>query len=224
MFRRRYNNVLTIILIVAIIIILGILTFLGVKLYKKYKVDAEASNAIIEFEQNTSITNNTTTKSDDNGILDWEEDMTTSDKNDNAKRKVTYYKNFIMLGYIEIPSVSIKYPILETETTASLEVAVAVRYPTNAQLNEKGNVVIAGHNYRNGLFFSNLKNVSIGDKVSIKDLDGKSLVYKIYKKYETTPEDTSFITRNTEDNTEITLVTCTDDSQNRIIVYAKAEK
>lgn len=223
MFRRRYNNVLTIILIVAIGAILIGLVFLGVSLYKKYKIEADATNAIVEFEPNTGI-NNVTTQPDDNEIVELDEEIQSSTNDDKALRKVKYYKNFIMLGYIEIPSINVKYPILETETTASLEVAVAVRYPTNAQLNEKGNVVIAGHNYRNGLFFSNLKNVKIGDKISIKDLEGKSLIYKIYKKYETTPEDSSYITRDTGNNTEITLVTCTDDVEKRIIVYAKVEK
>lgn len=223
MFRRRYNNVLTIILVVAIAAILIGLTFLGINLYKKHKIDADASNAIIEFEPNTGIAN-VTTQPDDTEIVELEDEIKSPTENEDALRKVTYYKNFIMLGYIEIPSINVKYPILETETTASLEVAVAVRYPTNAQLNEKGNVVIAGHNYRNGLFFSNLKNVKIGDKISIKDLEGKTLVYKIYEKYETTPEDSSYITRDTGNNTEITLVTCTDDVEKRIIVYAKAEK
>ena len=126
-----------------------------------------------------------------------------------------------MIGYIEIPKINIKYPILEKETVASLEQSVAVRYPDNPKLNEPGNVVIAGHNYRNGQFFSNLKNVSTGDVIKITDTSGKTLTYTIYEKYETTPEDVAYITRNTGDNTEITLVTCTDDSNARIIVKAK---
>ena len=126
-----------------------------------------------------------------------------------------------MIGYIEIPKINIKYPILEKETVPSLEQSVAVRYPDNPKLNEPGNVVIAGHNYRNGQFFSNLKNVATGDIIKITDANGQTLVYTIYEKYETTPEDVAYITRDIGDNTEITLVTCTDDSSARIIVKAR---
>ena len=85
-----------------------------------------------------------------------------------------------------------------------------------------GNIVIVGHNYRNGMFFSNLKKVSTGDKIRITDMKGQTLVYTVYEKYETTPEDVAYITRNVGDNIEITLVTCTDDSSARIIVKVKA--
>ena len=90
-----------------------------------------------------------------------------------------------------------------------------------AKLNEVGNVVIAGHNYRNGMFFSNLKKVSTGDKIKITDVNGRTLVYTVYEKYETTPEDVAYITRNVGETIEITLVTCTDNSEARIIVKAK---
>jgi len=71
------------------------------------------------------------------------------------------------------------------------------------------------------MFFSNLKKVSTGDKIKITDDKGQTLVYTIYEKYETTPEDVSYITRDVGNNTEITLITCTDDSKGRIVVKAK---
>lgn len=86
---------------------------------------------------------------------------------------------------------------------------------------KNGNIVIAGHNYRNGKFFSNLKKVSTGDKIKITDTNGKTLVYTVYEKYETSPEDTEYITRNIGENVEVTLVTCTDNSKARIVVKAK---
>ena len=80
-----------------------------------------------------------------------------------------------------------------------------------------------GHNYRNGLFFSNNKKLEVGDKIYITDLDGKKLTYTIYNKYETTPEDAEYMTRNTNGATEISLSTCTDDSKARLIIWAKAD-
>ena len=71
------------------------------------------------------------------------------------------------------------------------------------------------------MFFSNLKKVAVGDKIRITDLNGKTLVYTVYEKYETTPEDVDYITRYVGQNIEITLVTCTNDNNARTIVKAK---
>ena len=222
MFKSKYSNFLTIVLIIAIIFVIALVSVLAVSAYKRYKSDKDAQDAISKFENN--IEQNTNTSNSGQGLI--EQNIVKPDSNGNTTqeegtRPVTYYNNFVMIGYIEIPKINIRYPILEKETVASLEQSVAVRYPDNPKLNEPGNVVIAGHNYRNGQFFSNLKKVSTGDVVKITDTTGKTLSYTIYEKYETTAEDVAYITRNTENNTEITLVTCTDDSNARIVVKAK---
>lgn len=223
MFKSKYSNFLTIVLIVAIIFVIALVSVLAVSAYKRYKNDKDAENAIGRFD-NSVIQNGTTNNNGGTGLI--EQNIINSGSNENTTtsegtRPVTYYNNYVMIGYIEIPKINIKYPILEKETVASLEQSVAVRYPDNPKLNEAGNVVIAGHNYRNGQFFSNLKNVATGDIVKITDTNGQTLVYTIYEKYETTPEDVAYITRDTGDNTEITLVTCTNDSNARIVVKAK---
>ena len=81
-----------------------------------------------------------------------------------------------------------------------------------------------GHNYRNGTFFSNNKNLAVGDILKIKDNSGRELIYKIYKKFETSENDTSFYNRDTGGVPEVTLSTCTDDVKARIIIQAKAEQ
>ena len=122
---------------------------------------------------------------------------------------------------MEIPATNFKYPVLEKVTKKSIETAVAFLYGSG--LNQPGNTVIIGHNYRNGLFFSNNKKLNIGDKIYITDNDGKKLTYTIYNKFETTPEDTSFYQRDTGGKAEVTLSTCTDDSKARLIICAKTE-
>ena len=89
--------------------------------------------------------------------------------------------------------------------------------------NNPGNTLIIGHNYRDARFFANNKNLSIGDKIYITDLRGKRLAYTIYDKFETTTEDTEFITRNTNGAREISLQTCTDDGSMRLIILAKCD-
>ena len=75
------------------------------------------------------------------------------------------YKGFGVLGTMEIPTTSLEYPILEKVTKKSIETAVAFLYGSG--INQPGNSVIIGHNYRNGLFFSNNKKLNIGDKIYI---------------------------------------------------------
>lgn len=221
MFKSKYSNFLTIILIVAIVFVIVLVSILAVNAYKRYKNDKDAENAISRFENNIGQNNNTNSSGQNLIEQNVTNDTTGGDISGGGTRQVTYYNNFVMIGYIEIPKINIKYPILEKETVPSLEQSVAVRYPDNPKLNEPGNVVIAGHNYRNGQFFSNLKNVATGDIIKITDANGQTLVYTVYEKYETTPEDVAYITRDIGDNTEITLVTCTDDSSARIIVKAR---
>ena len=224
MFKSKYSNFLTIILIIAIIFVIALVSVLAVGAYKRYKNDQEAENAISTFQNNIgqNVIENTTSGGADliehNTVVN---NTQTENLTNEGTRKVTYYNNFVMIGYIEIPKINIKYPILEKETVASLEQSVAVRYPDNPNLNQPGNVVIAGHNYRNGQFFSKLENVATGDIIKITDINGQTLVYTVYEKYETTPEDVAYITRNVGENIEITLVTCTDDSNARIIVKAR---
>ena len=130
------------------------------------------------------------------------------------------YKNFTILGQIEIPKTNINYPVLAEVSPKALSVSVAQLYGPG--LNKVGNTVIIGHNNRNGLFFSNNKKIAIGDKIYITDLNGNRLEYTVYNKYETTDTDTEYMTRDTKGGIEISLSTCTDNGSKRIIIWAKA--
>ena len=65
--------------------------------------------------------------------------------------------------------------------------------------------------------------MEIGDKIYVTDNSKNKLTYTIYQKFETTPEDAEYMTRNTNGATEISLSTCTDDSKARLIIWAKAD-
>ena len=126
-----------------------------------------------------------------------------------------------MVGTIEIPAINLKYPVLKEASKSAINVAVAIYYGSG--LNEIGNTVIVGHNYRNGTFFSNNKNLVNGDKVYITDNSGTKITYIIYNIFTTSPEDSDFIDRDTQGKREITLDTCTDDSKSRLIIYAREQ-
>ena len=225
----KYGNALTIILVV---IIVAILIGVGIWVYSsivKPRVDENKNiEAIAEFDRNVEFNQDEDEEEAEeegesgNTTIEIQPTEPTQNPN-NPKKKKTYYEGYVMIGYITIPKTNVKIPILDTVTPESLNTAVAALYPSNPQLNQPGNVVIVGHNYKNGQFFSNNKNLELGDKIKIKDVTGTELTYTIYEKFETTPEDTSFYTRNTNGAIEITLSTCTDDVSARTIIQARVE-
>lgn len=213
MFESKYGKVLTVILAIVIIAIVGLLIFLGIDLYNKYVKNKDAGDFVDDFVGSIGDDNNDDDINDGDlqGVADVEGDS-------NGKK---LYKGYVVMGTIEIPKTDVKYPVLEKVTKKSIEVAVAILYGTG--LNQPGNTVIIGHNYRNGLFFSNNKKLENGDKIYITDNSGTKVAYTIYNKFQTTPEDTSFYQRDTDGKPEVTLSTCTDDSKERIIIEARAD-
>lgn len=222
MLNSKYSKVLTIILIIAIVIIVGLLVFIGIDWYKAYTVGKDTQNSLDQFnsyiENNQNNDNNANFENniDNNNIIE-----EPSDNNNNSNSEGLTYKGFKVAGVIEIPKTKVKYNVLDDPSAKAMEVGITIIYGPG--LNQTGNTVLAGHNYRNGTFFSNNNKLSSGDKIYITDLSGKKVTYTIYKKYKTDPNDFSYATRNTNGKREISLTTCTDDSSARIIIWAKED-
>ena len=223
MFESKYSKVLTVILVIVIIAILGLLGFLGYDWYKNYFLENDAEKFVQDDanKNQSSSDEGQNTTSDENATnpIDSIEKVDNSSTSGNSKPQ---YKGFNVIGTMEIPATNFSYPILEAPPSKkAIETSVAMLY--GAGVNQVGNTVIIGHNYRNGLFFSNNKKLNNGDKIYITDNDGNTLTYTIYNKFETTPEDTSFYQRDTNGKPEVTLSTCTDDSKARLIILARAD-
>ena len=223
MFESKYSKVLTVILVIVIIAILALLGFLGYDMYQKYFIESEAAAFVEDFEKEKEEENEEQNQVADSNVTNPLDQLgeTPGSTGNNVDNSQPTYKGFNMVGTMVIPATNFQYPILEKVTRKSIETAVAVLY--GAGVNQVGNTVIIGHNYRNGLFFSNNKKLNIGDKIYITDNSGNKLTYTIYNKFETTDTDTSFYQRDTEGKPEVTLSTCTDDSKNRLIILARAE-
>ncbi len=91
-----------------------------------------------------------------------------------------------------------------------------VQYPTKF-----GNLCIAGHNYADKRFFGRLKELEISDKITIYDLSGNSLDYFIYERKEISPNDLSCISQKTNGEKIVTLITCNNLSDKRLLIKAK---
>lgn len=217
----KYSKFLTVLLIIIIVGVVGLLGYLLYNFLKNNNIDQEAAEFVQTFTDTsgeTVIPSDSSTEQNGIGNIEVSEVETTGSS---SKKKT--YKGYNVLGTIQIPKTNVEYPVLEKPTRKALEVAVAALYPRDAVLNSKGNVVIIGHNYRNGKFFSNNKKLSNGDKIYITDLDNKKVTYIIYKIFEAGENDTDFYNRDTNGAREITLSTCTDDGSKRTIIFAKAE-
>ena len=220
MFESKYSKVLTIILIIVIVAILG---FLAYDFIKKSNTTKQASDFVENYigDINTGEQNSTGSTGEENVTLDANEiEINTSSGSSSSNKKK--YQGYTVAGTMKIPAINLNYPIVEEITTHSLETALVVLYPNGDNLNQPGNTVVIGHNYRNGTFFSNLKKLSNGAKIYVTDFRGTTITYEVYNIFEASSTDTSFYSRDTNGLAELTLSTCTDASNDqRTIIFAK---
>ena len=232
MFERKYSNFLTVLLVIIIIAIIVALAFGGYKVYQQITSTKDANefvNSFIESTTKNEVVNNTennienenNVSEENNSVLNQLQNTPQGNGTGSSSTNTQTYKGYAVIGTIEIPEINLSYPILKDTSVSAIEIAVAMLCGPGP--NKPGNTLIIGHNYRNGQFFANNKNLSIGDKVYITDLSGKRLSYTIYDKFETTTEETEFITRNTNGAREISLQTCTDDGNLRLVILAKCD-
>lgn len=236
----KYGNILTMLLVIFIVAIFGIVGYFAYDLLNSNNINENAQSAMDQFEastqtvkkdKNTNKTKNENVANEyvpiDRNLVNPLEELNALNANRVAEEPVeeepekVYMEDYEVKGTIEIPKTGIKYPVLDSVTKRSLEIAVGIAYGPG--LNEVGNTIIYGHNYRNGLFFSDNKKLASGDVIYITDQYGEKVTYEIYNIYQTTANDASYFTRDTEGRREISLQTCTDDSSGRIIIWA-AEK
>lgn len=223
----KYSTFLTILLVVIIVAMVGVIGFLGFRYISSINSKKEAENFVDTFQKP-----NETEPTEEQPVIegDLDVDVTepentgdTTDNNETAPAQEQRFNGYLVAGTIEIPATGLSCPVLAEEeySKSALETSVVILHGVG--LNQPGNTTIAGHNYRNGNFFSNNKKLNIGDKIYITDLTGKRLSYTIYNKYETSDTDAEYMTRDTQGATEISLTTCTDDSKARLIIWAKAD-
>ena len=141
-------------------------------------------------------------------------------KNDKEKKKIDIeYKGQKVIGLIEIPEIDLEYPILEKTTNLAMATSISRYY--GGEINELGNVSLAGHNNYSGTMFGKNKNLKKGDKVLLTDLTGKTLEYEIYDKFVTHPDDTDVLETKDKTIREVTLITCKNGRSQRLIIKAK---
>lgn len=126
-------------------------------------------------------------------------------------------------GIIEIPAIEVKYAIVEGTEKSNLRTAVGHMSET-AQVGSVGNCVIAGHRggYY-GTFFQNIDKLETGAEIKVTDLENNTYKYYVYEQKWIAPNDWSAIAAIEGEKT-LTLLSCEEDGELRIIVRAKMEE
>ena len=129
------------------------------------------------------------------------------------------FKGYDVIAELNIPKIKLDINVLEEYSEAALNVSATKFYGSNP--NEAGNFCVSGHNF-NSKMFKNLGKLSNGDEVDLTDGYGETIKYTVYDVYKVNPNDVSCLSQSTEGKKEITLITCTADSKQRIIMKARA--
>ena len=133
----------------------------------------------------------------------------------------TEFKGYKVASKIYIPKINLETYVLEQYSTQALLTSVTKFYGANP--NQIGNFCVAGHNYGPANMFQNLKKLNINDEIYLTDIEGNKMKYIIYDTYTVLPNDTKCLSQKTNGEIELTLITCTFNSEKRIIIKARAE-
>lgn len=88
---------------------------------------------------------------------------------------------------------------------------------------KSGNLCIAGHNYDNDKFFSKISSLSVNDEIIIYDNSNNKFSYFVSDIYEVSSDDLSPVYSYDKNNKQLTLITCNNFNNNRIVVKAFCE-
>ena len=135
------------------------------------------------------------------------------------------YKGYKIIGIVKIPEIELEYPILEIgdidPKNAEKPMKLSIIKYWGENVNDYGNLSIAGHNNKDGTMFGKTKKLEIGDIVELTDLKGQTIKYSIYNIFVTDPNDVSILLPKDELIREVTLITCTNGNKERLILKAK---
>lgn len=245
---KKYSIILTVLLAVLTVSLIVLVGYSIYTLFDDYVADKSAedlmnqfgNNYVVDPEENPDVQDppeiqDTDPEPDEESNPDQNPNTSTNPKPNTSTSNPsggssgyglgTYYKGNKVIGTIYIPVLKIQYPIFNVDNSNTLKVGTAALYPTNVEeaLNKQGNVVIAGHNYRNTRMFSRIHTLKNGDSIFITNIYGDRLEYKVYNVYQTNESDFTYATRDTNGKIEISLTTCTNDVTTRTIVWAKVD-
>ncbi len=139
----------------------------------------------------------------------------------NKEEKLPYVDMVNPIAVLQIPKMNLKVIVAEGTDDEIIKYAVG-HFKDTAMPGDMGNFALAGHrNYDTGEFFLRLNKLEINDDI-IVSTHNETFTYKVTESFTVAPEDTYVIGESQD--AIITLVTCTYDGKERLIVKGKLEK
>ena len=132
------------------------------------------------------------------------------------------FGNNSIIGIINIPKIDLEYPILDITTKENMRTSIT-RF-SGGNVNEIGNLALAGHNNYDGTMFGKNDELVVGDKIYLTDLQKNTVEYEINSIFVTDPNDVSILETNEEEIRDVTLITCENGNKARLIIKAEEVK
>ena len=127
-----------------------------------------------------------------------------------------------VIGILEIPELKEELPIIGKWSYKLLKISVC-RYKGPDPL-EDGNLVIIGHNYKNGSHFGRLSDLSIGSEVFLTNAKtGERVRYEVYQ-IKSIASDAFSALKSFHGDAGLTLMTCKDNGTNRLLVRCEQKE
>ena len=125
------------------------------------------------------------------------------------------------VGVIACDKIDLCYAIVEGVEYANIGVSIG-HFEESAGIGQEGNCALAGHNggfY--GRYFGDIKDLRKGDEIKLTDLLGQEFSYKVTESFKCEPTDIEVVGDLGEKGKYLTLVTCCENGERRLIVRAK---
>ncbi len=121
-----------------------------------------------------------------------------------------------LIGILEIPEIDQELPIIGKWSYKLLKISIC-RYK-GPDPNEKGNLVLIGHNYKSGAHFGDLSELSVGSELFLTNADtGERVRYEVYQIKSIAPDAFSELD-SYRGTAGLTLMTCKNNGTNRLLV------
>lgn len=154
-------------------------------------------------------------------FISQEKEVNQEENKNNKEEKLSYIDMVNPIAILEIPKINLKVVVAEGTDDEIIKYAVG-HFKDTAMPGDLGNFALAGHrNYDTGEFFLRLNKLEVNDDI-IVSTHNKTFTYKITDSFTVAPEDTYVLDKS--EDAIITLVTCTYDGKDRLIVKGKLEK
>lgn len=210
--KQKILNFMIVVLVIAIIVVV----FLIILKYGGNQVNEKKLADVVKDFKMTEISEEIQENTNQTDILE------ESNSFEEAKIKNIEIEGYKVIGLIKIDKINLEYPILEETTNKTMKLSITKFWGN--ELNEIGNVTLAGHNNKDGTMFGKTKNLQKSDIIEITDLKNNTVKYEIFDMYIIYPDDTSCVNSVDPNSREITLITCSNGNKQRLIIKAREVK